>query len=110
MFDALELAPPDAILGLNEAFQKDTNPEKINLGVGVYKDENSITPILNCVKKAERKLLEEQKTKSYLGIDGIKEYGSLSRKLLFGQDHRFIAEDRAVSIQAPGGTGALRVA
>ena len=70
MFDVLELAPPDAILGLNEAFQKDSNPEKINLGVGVYKDEGGVTPILNCVKKAERKLLEQQKTKAYLGIDG----------------------------------------
>ena len=110
MFDVLELAPPDAILGLNEAFQKDSNPEKINLGVGVYKDEGGVTPILNCVKKAERKLLEQQKTKAYLGIDGIKEYGRLSRELLFGQGHRFLTEDRAVSIQAPGGTGALRVA
>ncbi|MCA9213395.1 MAG: aspartate/tyrosine/aromatic aminotransferase [Planctomycetales bacterium] len=110
MFEVLELAPPDAILGLNEAFQKDSNPDKINLGVGVYKDESGITPILNCVKKAERILLEEQKSKAYLGIDGIKEYGRLSRELLFGPDHKFLTADRAVSIQAPGGTGALRVA
>lgn len=110
MFDALDLAAPDAILGLNEAFQKDTNPEKINLSVGVYKDENGVTPILHCVKKAESQLLEKEQTKAYLGIDGLKPYGSLSRQLLFGADHRFLSDGRAVSIQAPGGTGALRVA
>lgn len=107
MLGSLEMAPPDAILGLNVAFRNDTNPNKINLGVGVYKDESGNTPVLDCVKKAEQLLLESETSKSYLGIDGLPEYGPLVRKVLFDGT---IDEDRAVTLQTPGGTGALRVA
>ena len=105
MFGSLEMAPPDAILGLNVAFRNDTNSHKINLGVGVYKDETGITPVLECVKKAEQVLLERETSKSYLGIDGLPEYGPLVRKVLFNGS---VDESRAVTLQTPGGTGALR--
>ena len=77
MFDALPLAPPDAILGLGEAFKKDPNPDKINLSVGVYKDAAGNTPVLASVKEAERRLLEREKSKGYLSIEGLADYGAL---------------------------------
>jgi aspartate aminotransferase len=110
MFETLDMAPPDPILGLNEAFQNDSNPEKINLSVGVYKDADGKTPILKCVKEAERRLLDDEKAKGYLGIDGLPEYCQQIRELLFGGDHEIVSNSRAATIQAPGGTGALRVA
>jgi aspartate/tyrosine/aromatic aminotransferase len=110
MFESLEMAPPDAILGLTEAFKKDPNPDKINLSVGVYKDADGKTPVLDCVKEAERRLFESESAKSYLPIDGIPEYGQHVRELVFGPDHEVVTSARAVTVQAPGGTGALRVA
>ncbi len=110
MFERLEPAPPDAILGISEAFKSDPNPAKINLSVGVYKDANAETPVLACVKEAERRILESESTKSYLGIDGLPEYGRLVRELLFGTNHEVITSSRSVSVQAPGGTAAIRVA
>jgi aspartate aminotransferase/aromatic-amino-acid transaminase len=110
MFENLEMAPPDAILGLTEAFKKDANPDKINLGVGVYKDESNATPILQCVKQAEQKVLESEKTKGYLSIWGSNEYGEAVRELIFGAGHEIIKSGRAVTAQTPGGTGGLRVA
>ena len=110
MFGSIKLAPPDAILGLNEAFQKDPNPEKINLSVGVYKDISGKTPVLECVKHAEKLLVDQEHTKSYLGIDGAPEFGQFARELLLGASHPILANNRAVSVQTPGGTGALRVA
>lgn len=110
MFETFEMAPPDSILGLNEAFKKDTNPDKINLSVGVYKNAAGATPILRCVKQAERRLLEQQQTKGYLGIDGLPDFCRLARELLFTPDHEVLTSGRAVSLQTPGGTGALRVA
>lgn len=110
MFERLEMAPPDAILGLTEAFKKDPAPHKINLGVGVYKDENNQTPVLQSVKKAEEKLLKEESTKNYLSIPGSPAYGACVRELLFGADHEIVASGRAQTAQTPGGTGALRVA
>ncbi|NOX53812.1 MAG: aspartate/tyrosine/aromatic aminotransferase [Planctomycetes bacterium] len=110
MFEQLQPAPPDAILGLTEAFRKDARPEKINLTVGVYKDASGQTPILRCVKEAEKRLLESESSKSYLGIDGIPEYGRLVRELLWGPQHEIVTSSRAVTLQTPGGTGALRVA
>ena len=105
MFDQLEAAPPDAILGLTEAFRADPNPGKINLGVGVYKDESGRTPVLAAVKEAERVLVAEEDTKSYLPIGGDPAYGRHTQTLLFGAPL-----DRARSFHTPGGTGALRVA
>lgn len=110
MFETLDTAPPDPILGLNEAFQNDPNPNKINLGVGVYKDANGKTPILDCVKQAEQRLLDAESGKGYLGIDGLPEFAAHVRELLFGADHENIRQQRAVTLQTPGGTGALRVA
>ncbi len=110
MFENLQAAPPDAILGLNEAFKADPNPQKVNLSVGVYRDSQGVTPILECVKLAERRLLETETSKGYLGIDGSPEYARLVRELLFGSGHEIIDSKRAATVHAPGGTGALRVA
>jgi aspartate/tyrosine/aromatic aminotransferase len=110
MFNDLQMAPPDPILGLTEAFKLDENPDKINLSTGVYKDEQDTTPILQCVRAAEQRLVETEKTKSYLPIPGMPEYGAAVRELLFGAGHEIIGGKRAVTAQTPGGTGALRVA
>ena len=110
MFETLSMAPPDPILGLNEAFRKDANPRKVNLSVGVYKDASGATPILKCVKEAERRLLEAETNKSYLPIEGAPAYGKLVRELLFGAGHEIVTSNRAVTAHTPGGTGALRVA
>jgi aspartate/tyrosine/aromatic aminotransferase len=110
MFEQFTPAPPDAILGLTEAFRKDPNPNKINLGVGVYKDATGNTPVLATVKEAEKRLLQNEKTKTYLPIDGSPAFNSATQTLLFGPDHEIIRSKRAATAQAPGGTGALRVA
>ena len=107
MFETLKMAPPDTILGLAEAFRKDPNPEKINLSVGVYKNQDGETPILESVKAAEQKLLREETEKSYLAIDGCPDYAELVKKLLFDGS---IDPARTATVQAPGGTGALRIA
>jgi aspartate/tyrosine/aromatic aminotransferase len=110
MFEQITPAPPDAILGLTEAFKQDPNPRKINLGVGVYKDANGNTPILHTVHKAEERILQSEKTKSYLPIEGTPALGKATQQLLFGADHEVVESGRAATAQAPGGTGALRVA
>lgn len=110
MFENLQMAPPDSILGLTEAFRKDSNPLKINLSVGVYQDSLGKTPILECVKLAEREILETEASKGYLSIEGLANYGRLVRELTFGPLHEALQSGRAVTAQTPGGTGALRVA
>jgi len=105
MWKTVEAAPPDAILGLTEAFKNDPRPEKVNLGVGVYKDENGATPVLAAVKKAEALILEAENTKSYMPIAGEAAYGNDVQKMIFGD-----VCDRAVTVHSPGGTGALRLA
>ena len=110
MFENLQMAPPDAILGLTDTFNHDPSPHKINLTVGVYKDAQGHTPILNCVKEAEKRLLADEQTKGYLGIDGLADYGRLVRELAFGADHPLLAAGRAATVQTPGGTAAVRVA
>ena len=109
MFEQLTAAPPDAILGLTEAFKKDPRPDKINLGVGVYTTDAGDTPVLVSVKKAEAALLAEETTKNYLAIPGAPAYGVEVQKLLFGPAHEIIASRRAATAQTPGGTGGLRV-
>ena len=109
MFETIEMAPADPILGLTEAFKKDPRPGKINLGVGIYKDADNNTPIFQCVKKAEERLLKQETSKTYLPIPGAPEYGAAVQALLFGADHEIRAGKRAVTAQAPGGTGALRI-
>jgi aspartate/tyrosine/aromatic aminotransferase len=110
MFESLPLAPPDPILGLTDAYKRDPNPHKINLGVGVFQDEAGQTPTLECVRRAEAKLLAQAAEKTYLPIEGAPEYGLHVRKLLFGAHSARAADGSAVTTQTPGGTGALRVA
>lgn len=110
MFERITPAPPDAILGLTVAFRNDPNPNKINLGVGVYKDAQGRTPVLHSVKRAEARILETEATKSYLDIDGSPAYAAAVQELLFGAGHEALASKRVVTAQTPGGTGALRVA
>jgi len=110
MFESLQMAPPDAILGLTAAFREDPNPDKINLGVGIYKDANGKTPILESVKEAETRLLDRETEKGYLPIEGEAGYTSRVRALMLGEDHEAITSGRAVTAQTPGGTAALRVA
>ncbi len=110
MLENIAAAPADPILGLNDQFLSDPRSDKINLGVGVYKDENGNTPVLNSVKKAEQRLLESEHSKTYLGIPGTADYALAVQQLLFGEDSSIIAAGRAQTAQTPGGTGGLRVA
>ncbi|MEO0530885.1 MAG: amino acid aminotransferase [Planctomycetota bacterium] len=109
MFQSIEAAPVDPILGLTEAFKADPNPEKINLGVGVYQDESGVTPVLPSVVEATKRVVEAETTKSYLPIPGAPEYGAAVQRLLFGADHEIVGSGRAATSHTPGGTGALRV-
>jgi len=109
MFDRLSAVPPDPILGIISAYAADPSPRKIDLGIGVYRDENGDTPILECVKKAEQILDSSQTTKTYLGPPGVVGFNSAMTSLIFGSDCAVIKEDRVRTIQTPGGTGALRV-
>jgi aspartate aminotransferase/aromatic-amino-acid transaminase len=109
MFEHLTPAPPDAILGLTEAFKKDPNPNKINLGVGVYLDDSGVTPVMHCVKEAEQRLAAEETSKSYLPMTGSPSYGRLVQELMFGEQHAVIASGQVKTAQTPGGTGGLRV-
>ncbi|MGV7961752.1 amino acid aminotransferase [Photorhabdus tasmaniensis] len=110
MFEKITAAPADPILGLADTFRSDPRTNKINLGIGVYKDETGKTPILTSVKKAEQYLLENEATKNYLPISGLVEFGNVTQELLFGKDHPVVTDKRARTAQSPGGTGALRIA
>ncbi|MFP1898093.1 amino acid aminotransferase [Lonsdalea quercina] len=110
MFEKISAAPADPILGLADLFRADERPHKINLGIGVYKDETGKTPVLTSVKKAEQYLLENEVSKNYLSIDGLPEFALRTQELLFGKDNDIITNKRARTAQTPGGTGALRVA
>jgi len=111
MFDQVEKAPPDPILGLTEAFRSDSNPQKVNLSVGVYKDAGGMTPVLESVKEAERRILDAQKSKSYVSpLSGEASYTTAVRSMIFGPGNSIDREKRAVTAHTPGGTGALRLA
>jgi aspartate/tyrosine/aromatic aminotransferase len=110
MFEHIQAAPPDAILGLTAAFREDPNPKKINLSVGVYQDSSGKTPILESVRKAGQLVLERQKSMSYLPIDGSPAYAAAVQRLIFGEGHEVEKSGRAATSHTPGGTGALRVA
>ncbi|WP_283629255.1 amino acid aminotransferase [Shewanella baltica] len=110
IFSQVLLAPADPILGLTDTFKADPRQDKVNLGVGIYKDEAGQTPVLASVKKAEAILLEQEKTKNYLGIEGVQAYNHVVQTLLFGEGSELITSGRAATAQAPGGTGALRIA
>ncbi|MCX7016832.1 MAG: aspartate/tyrosine/aromatic aminotransferase [Candidatus Sumerlaeota bacterium] len=110
MFHELSMAPPDAILGLTEAFKKDPRPGKINLGAGVYQNDQGQTRVFSSVKKAEAALLKEETTKNYLPIHGSEGYAAAVQELLFGEGREAVASGRIATAHAPGGTAALRVA
>lgn len=109
LFSSVEMAPRDPILGVNESFNADTNPAKVNLGVGVYTDENGKIPVLECVKRAEVAMAEKSVPRGYLPIDGIAAYDKATQALVFGADSDIVKNSRAVTVQAVGGTGALKV-
>jgi len=110
MFESIERVPGDAILGLIEAFKNDDNPNKVDLGVGVYRDEQGITPVMRAVKAAEKQLIETEKTKAYIGSHGDPQYGHHVLRTVLGADSKVLAANRASATQSPGGTGALRLA
>lgn len=105
----VDLAPRDPILGITEAFNQDANPRKVNLGVGVYTDENGKVPLLECVRQAEAQLTAIPSPRSYLPIDGLVAYDRLVQHLVFGAESPVVTEGRAVTVQALGGTGGLRI-
>lgn len=109
LFSAVELAPRDPILGLNEQFAADTKPNKVNLGVGVYFDENGKLPLLQCVQAAEKQLMATPKPRGYLPIDGIAAYDDGVKKLVFGAESEPYRSGRVATVQGLGGTGALKI-
>ena len=109
LFAAVELAPRDPILGLNEQFNADTNPAKVNLGVGVYFDDNGKLPLLKCVQAAEAQLVEAHKPRGYLPIDGIAAYDKAVQGLVFGAGSEILNAGRVATVQALGGTGGLKL-
>jgi len=106
---AVELAPRDPILGVTEAFNADTRASKVNLGVGVYYDDNGKIPLLGSVKDAEREIAAQAAPRGYLPIDGIAAYDKSVQALVFGADSECVASDRVVTVQALGGTGGLKL-
>lgn len=109
LFSAVELAPRDPILGLNEAFNADTRTTKVNLGVGVYTNEEGKIPLLRAVREAEKARIDAALPRGYLPIEGIAVYDAAVQKLLLGNDSPLIAAGRVVTAQALGGTGALKI-
>ena len=109
LFSAVEMAPRDPILGITEAFAADTNPKKVNLGVGVYYDDNGKLPLLKCVQAAEKAMTDDPKARGYLPIDGIAAYDAAAKALVFGADSEAVKSGRIATVQGVGGTGALRL-
>jgi len=109
LFSAVETAPRDPILGLNEQFNADPNPAKVNLGVGVYFDDNGKLPLLACVLAAEKTMMDAPKPHGYLPIDGIAAYDAAVKALVFGADSEPVKSGRVATVQALGGTGGLKV-
>jgi aromatic-amino-acid transaminase len=109
LLSSVEMAPRDPILGLSEQFNADPNPNKVNLGVGVYYDENGKLPLLDCVVAAEKTVVDAHKARGYLPIDGLAAYDAAVKALVFGADSSVVTEGRVATIQAIGGTGGLKV-
>ncbi len=109
LFSAVEMAPRDPILGLNEQFNADTNPNKVNLGVGVYFDDNGKLPLLQCVQAAEKTMMATPTARGYLPIDGIVAYDSAVKALVFGAESDVVKAGRVSTVQAIGGTGGLKI-
>ena len=109
LFSAVEMAPRDPILGLNEQFNADTNPKKVNLGVGVYFDESGKLPLLDCVQAAEKTMMTTPTARGYLPIDGIAAYDAAVKGLVFGAESEPVTSGRVATVQAIGGTGGLKI-
>ena len=109
LFTAVEMAPRDPILGLNEQFAADTNPNKVNLGVGVYFDDNGKLPLLQCVQAAEKTMMSTPKARGYLPIDGIAAYDAAVKSLVFGAQSEAVTAGRVSTVQGIGGTGGLKI-
>ena len=109
LFTAVEMAPRDPILGLNEQFNADPNPAKVNLGVGVYYDDNGKLPLLQCVQAAEKQMMETPKARGYLPIDGIAAYDAAVKGLVFSAESEPVKSGRLATVQCIGGTGGLKV-
>ena len=109
LFTAVEMAPRDPILGLNEQFAADTNPNKVNLGVGVYFDDNGKLPLLECVQSAEKAMMDKPTARGYLPIDGIAAYDAAVKSLVFGADSEPVTSGRVATVQGIGGTGGLKI-
>jgi len=109
LFSAVEMAPRDPILGLNEQYAADTNPNKVNLGVGVYFDDNGKLPLLDCVQAAEKTMMAKPTARGYLPIDGIAAYDAAVKTLVFGDNSEPITSGRVATVQAIGGTGGLKI-
>ncbi len=109
LFSAVEMAPRDPILGLNEQFAADTHPNKVNLGVGVYYDDNGKLPLLQCVQAAEKQMIEAPKPRGYLPMEGIAAYDAAVKGLVFGDGSEPITSGRVATAQGIGGTGGLKI-
>ena len=109
LFSAVEMAPRDPILGLNDQFSADTNPHKVNLGVGVYFDDNGKLPLLQCVQAAEKTMMDKPTPRGYLPIDGIVAYDNGVKALVFGAESDVVKSGRVSTVQAIGGTGGLKI-
>ncbi|WP_420030692.1 amino acid aminotransferase [Pseudomonas oryzihabitans] len=109
LFSAVEMTPRDPILGLNEAYNADARPHKVNLGVGVYYDEQGRIPLLRAVAEAEKQRVAAQAPRGYLPIEGIAAYDQAVQHLLFGAESSLVRDGRAITVQAVGGTGALKI-
>src|SRR5213075_2934185 len=109
LLSQVPLAPADPILGITEAFLADSNPRKVNLGVGVYTDDAGKVPLLECVRRAESERLKAAPPRNYLPIDGLATYDRAVQELLFGKDFPAVKEKRVVTVQALGGTGGLKI-
>ena len=106
---AVEMAPRDPILGVTEAYVADTNRNKVNLGVGVYYDDNGKVPVLECVRRAEQQIAATPLARNYLPIDGLQVYDRAVQDLVFGSDNEALRDGRIVTVQTLGGTGGLKV-
>ena len=109
LFSAVAMAPRDPILGLNEQYAADPNPQKVNLGEGVYFDDNGKLPLLQCVQAAEKALMDTPTARGYLPIDGIAAYDNAVKALVFGADAEPVTSGRVATVQAIGGTGGLKI-
>ncbi len=109
LLDNVEMAPKDPILGVTETYNADTNPKKVNLGVGVYFDDNAKVPVLQAVRTAEQKLAETAMPRNYLPIEGLAVYNKAVQEVVFGADSEAVKSGRIVTVQTLGGTGGLKI-